>query len=101
MLFHGNSYLIEVFNTSLPPGHHIDAYTDPRYPNLITVTTPAPPSLGTMAPKISTGTQPAGAGGHLFMVLSLRLALPLLAYAPTHLSSDCNHHKLSRLLRRD
>jgi histone deacetylase complex regulatory component SIN3 len=44
MLFHGNPYLIEGFNTFLPPGYHINASADPRDPSLITVTTP----LGTM-----------------------------------------------------
>ena len=52
MLFHGNPYLIEGFNTFLPPGYHINASTDPRDPNLITVTTP----LGTMTSKIGAGT---------------------------------------------
>jgi paired amphipathic helix protein Sin3a len=51
MLFHGNPYLIEGFNTFLPPGYHINASTDPRDPNLITVTTP----LGTMTSKIGAG----------------------------------------------
>jgi paired amphipathic helix protein Sin3a len=52
MLFHGNPYLIEGFNTFLPPGYHINASTDPRDPNLITVTTP----LGTMTSKVGAGT---------------------------------------------
>jgi len=62
MLFHGNPYLIEGFNTFLPPGYHINASTDPRDPNLITVTTP----LGTMTSKINTGNQSAAAGGLSF-----------------------------------
>lgn len=53
MLFHGNPYLIEGFNTFLPPGYHINASADPLDPNLITVTTP----LGTMTSKIGAGTQ--------------------------------------------
>ncbi|KAI9457135.1 hypothetical protein F5148DRAFT_1223007 [Russula earlei] len=40
MLFHGNPYLIEGFNTFLPPGYHINASADPRDPSLVTVTTP-------------------------------------------------------------
>ncbi|KAI0275262.1 hypothetical protein BC834DRAFT_840132 [Gloeopeniophorella convolvens] len=57
MLFHGNPYLIEGFNTFLPPGYHINASADPRDPNLITVTTP----LGTMTSKIT-----GAAGGSYF-----------------------------------
>ncbi|KAI0308364.1 hypothetical protein B0F90DRAFT_164360 [Multifurca ochricompacta] len=59
MLFHGNPYLIEGFNTFLPPGYHINASADPRDPSLITVTTP----LGTMTSKISSGNHSGGAGG--------------------------------------
>jgi paired amphipathic helix protein Sin3a len=59
MLFHGNPYLIEGFNTFLPPGYHINASADPRDPSLITVTTP----LGTMTSKISSGTLSSGTGG--------------------------------------
>jgi Paired amphipathic helix repeat len=55
-LFHGNPYLIEGFNTFLPPGYHINASADPRHPNRITVITP----LGTMTSKIGAGTQSAG-----------------------------------------
>jgi len=58
MLFHGNPYLIEGFNTFLPPGYHINASTDPSDPSLITVTTP----LGTMTSKIGAGTH----GGSYF-----------------------------------
>ncbi|KAI0053407.1 hypothetical protein FA95DRAFT_1592176 [Auriscalpium vulgare] len=57
-LFHGNPYLIEGFNTFLPPGYHINASTDPRDPNLITVTTP----LGTMT---STALSRSGLPGSL------------------------------------
>lgn len=39
-LFHGNPYLIEGFNTFLPPGYHIHMSEDPRDPDIITVTTP-------------------------------------------------------------
>ncbi|KAH8992416.1 hypothetical protein EDB92DRAFT_1857823 [Lactarius akahatsu] len=56
MLFHGNPYLIEGFNTFLPPGYHINASADP---SLITVTTP----LGTVTSKISSGTHSAAVGG--------------------------------------
>ena len=56
MLFHGNPYLIEGFNTFLPPGYHINASADP---SLITVTTP----LGTVTSKISSGTIPPSVGG--------------------------------------
>jgi paired amphipathic helix protein Sin3a len=59
MLFHGNPYLIEGFNTFLPPGYHINASADP---SLITVTTP----LGTVTSKISSGTQSTGIGGPAF-----------------------------------
>ena len=59
MLFHGNPYLIEGFNTFLPPGYHINASADPRDPSLITVTTP----LGTMTSKISSETQSIVPGG--------------------------------------
>ena len=51
MLFHGNPYLIEGFNTFLPPGYYINTSTDPRDPNLITVTTP----LGTMTSRFGAG----------------------------------------------
>ncbi|KAH7914733.1 hypothetical protein BJ138DRAFT_1170371 [Hygrophoropsis aurantiaca] len=40
MLFHGNPYLIQGFNTFLPPGYRIEMSADPRDPNVITVTTP-------------------------------------------------------------
>jgi paired amphipathic helix protein Sin3a len=56
MLFRGNPYLIEGFNTFLPPGYHINASADP---SLITVTTPQ----GTVTSKISSGALSAGAGG--------------------------------------
>lgn len=59
MLFHGNPYLIEGFNTFLPPGYHINASSDPRDPGLITVTTP----LGTVTSKISSGTHSTVVGG--------------------------------------
>ena len=62
MLFHGNPYLIEGFNTFLPPGYHINASADPRDPGLITVTTP----LGTMTSKISSGSLLAAAGGQSY-----------------------------------
>lgn len=41
MLFHGNSDLIQGFNTFLPPGYRIEVSNDPNEPNLITVTTPS------------------------------------------------------------
>ncbi|EMD41871.1 hypothetical protein CERSUDRAFT_42152 [Gelatoporia subvermispora B] len=44
MLFHGNPYLIQGFNTFLPPGYRIELSTDPRNVDTITVTTP----MGTM-----------------------------------------------------
>ena len=50
-LFHGNPYLIEGFNTFLPPGYHISVLTDPHDPNLITVTTP----LGTITSNVGAG----------------------------------------------
>ncbi|KAF8274279.1 hypothetical protein EI94DRAFT_1768822 [Lactarius quietus] len=59
MLFHGNPYLIEGFNTFLPPGYHINASADP---SLITVTTP----LGTVTSKINSGTHSTGVGGPSF-----------------------------------
>ena len=40
MLFHGNPALIQGFNTFLPPGYRIEISSDPRDPNVITVTTP-------------------------------------------------------------
>ncbi|KAL4069818.1 hypothetical protein V8B97DRAFT_2104708 [Scleroderma yunnanense] len=40
MLFHGNPALIQGFNTFLPPGYRIEISSDPRDPNIITVTTP-------------------------------------------------------------
>lgn len=40
MLFHGNPLLIQGFNTFLPPGYRIEVSSDPRDPNVITVTTP-------------------------------------------------------------
>ncbi|KAG6335085.1 hypothetical protein ID866_3994 [Astraeus odoratus] len=40
MLFHGNPDLIQGFNTFLPPGYRIEISSDPRDPNVITVTTP-------------------------------------------------------------
>ncbi|OSX66922.1 hypothetical protein POSPLADRAFT_1077635, partial [Postia placenta MAD-698-R-SB12] len=40
MLFHSNPYLIQGFNTFLPPGYRIDVSTDPQNPGMITVTTP-------------------------------------------------------------
>jgi len=61
MLFHGNSYLIEGFNT-FPPGYHVHAIADPYDPSLIIVTTP----LGTMTSKIMPGNQSTGAGGPSF-----------------------------------
>ncbi|KAH9044289.1 hypothetical protein EDB85DRAFT_2070530 [Lactarius pseudohatsudake] len=56
MLFHGNPYLIEGFNTFLPPGYHINASADP---SLITVTTPS----GTVTSKVGSGTHSAAVGG--------------------------------------
>ncbi|KAI0315665.1 hypothetical protein OF83DRAFT_1061699 [Amylostereum chailletii] len=50
MLFHGNPYLIEGFNTFLPPGYHINA-SDTLDPHAITVTTP-------------TGIVKSSVGGH-------------------------------------
>jgi len=78
MLFHGNPYLIEGFNTFLPPGYHINASTDPRDPNLITVTTP----LGTMTSKISAGSQSAGAGGLSFFGSPLTFGPPAAGSRP-------------------
>ncbi|OCH87472.1 hypothetical protein OBBRIDRAFT_814100 [Obba rivulosa] len=49
MLFHGNPYLIQGFNTFLPPGYRIELSTDPRNLDTITVTTP----LGTMTQSTS------------------------------------------------
>lgn len=40
MLFNGNPYLIQGFNTFLPLGYRIDISVDPLDPNAITVTTP-------------------------------------------------------------
>jgi histone deacetylase complex regulatory component SIN3 len=40
MLFHGNPYLIEEFNTFLPTSYRINASVDPRDLGLITITTP-------------------------------------------------------------
>ncbi|OBZ85122.1 Transcriptional regulatory protein SIN3 [Choanephora cucurbitarum] len=39
-LFKGHPTLISGFNTFLPPGYRIECSTDPREPDLITVTTP-------------------------------------------------------------
>lgn len=50
MLFHGNPYLIQGFNTFLPPGYRIDMSADPRDPNVITVTTP----MGTTTQNTNT-----------------------------------------------
>jgi len=50
MLFHGNPYLIQGFNTFLPPGYRIDMSADPRDPNVITVTTP----MGTTTQSTNT-----------------------------------------------
>jgi paired amphipathic helix protein Sin3a len=72
MLFHGNPYLIEGFNTFLPPGYHINASADPRDPSLITVTTP----LGTMTSKISSGLQSTGAGALSFFGSPLSFGAP-------------------------
>ncbi|KZT08526.1 uncharacterized protein LAESUDRAFT_648466 [Laetiporus sulphureus 93-53] len=49
MLFHGNPYLIQGFNTFLPPGYRIELSTDPRNMDTITVTTP----MGIMTQNIS------------------------------------------------
>jgi len=49
MLFHGNPYLIQGFNTFLPPGYRIELSTDPRNMDTITVTTPE----GTLMQNIS------------------------------------------------
>ncbi|KAI0066497.1 hypothetical protein BV25DRAFT_1868189 [Artomyces pyxidatus] len=62
MLFHGNPYLIEGFNTFLPPGYHINASTDPHDPNLITVTTP----LGTMTSNVNALSRSGPPGGLSF-----------------------------------
>jgi paired amphipathic helix protein Sin3a len=40
-LFKGHPLLISGFNTFLPPGYRIECSTDPREPDLITVTTPS------------------------------------------------------------
>lgn len=53
MLFHGNPYLIQGFNTFLPPGYRIEMSADPHDPNIITVTTP----LGTTTQSTSTFEQ--------------------------------------------
>ncbi|KAH9964149.1 hypothetical protein BC827DRAFT_1356668 [Russula dissimulans] len=78
MLFHGNPYLIEGFNTFLPPGYHINASADPRDPNLITVTTP----LGTMTSKIPSGNPSASAGGPSFFGSPLPFAPPAAGSRP-------------------
>ncbi|CCL98092.1 uncharacterized protein FIBRA_00086 [Fibroporia radiculosa] len=49
MLFHGNPYLIQGFNTFLPPGYRIELSTDPRSLDTITVTTP----MGTITQSMS------------------------------------------------
>ncbi|KZT74953.1 hypothetical protein DAEQUDRAFT_720143 [Daedalea quercina L-15889] len=49
MLFHDNPYLIQGFNTFLPPGYRIEVSNDPRHMDTITVTTPT----GTMTQNIS------------------------------------------------
>jgi paired amphipathic helix protein Sin3a len=78
MLFHGNPYLIEGFNTFLPPGYHINASTDPRDPGLITVTTP----LGTMTSKISAGTLSAAAGALSYFTSPLPFGPPAAGSRP-------------------
>ncbi|KAH9950932.1 hypothetical protein B0H21DRAFT_720471 [Amylocystis lapponica] len=50
MLFHGNPYLIQGFNTFLPPGYRIELSTDSRNMDTILVTTPG----GTTSHKLST-----------------------------------------------
>ncbi|KAF8268551.1 paired amphipathic helix [Lactarius quietus] len=40
-LFHGNPYLIEGFNTFLPPGYFIEVSSDSQSSEVITVTTPS------------------------------------------------------------
>ena len=40
-LFQGNTFLIQGFNTFLPPGYRIEVSSDPRHQNTIMVTTPA------------------------------------------------------------
>lgn len=49
MLFHDNPYLIQGFNTFLPPGYRIEISNDPRNMDTITVTTP----MGVMTQNIS------------------------------------------------
>ncbi|KAF8486434.1 hypothetical protein DFH94DRAFT_184029 [Russula ochroleuca] len=56
MLFHGNLYLIDRFNTFLPPGYCINPFAYPRDPSLTSVTTP----IGTITSKIGTGIQSPG-----------------------------------------
>ncbi|KAI0347668.1 hypothetical protein BDW22DRAFT_1319555 [Trametopsis cervina] len=51
-LFQGNPFLIQGFNTFLPPGYRIDVSSDPRNQNTIMVTTPA----GTMTTNTMDGT---------------------------------------------
>src|SRR5712672_4347592 len=92
MLFHGNPCLIEGFNTFLPPGYHINASTDPRDPNLITVTTP----LGTMTSKIG-----AGGGGSSYFGSPLPFGPPAAGSRPESPLARLHPLKLSRPLRRD
>ncbi|KAA1467807.1 hypothetical protein DENSPDRAFT_770847 [Dentipellis sp. KUC8613] len=54
VLFHGNPYLIQGFNTFLPPGYHINCTTDVHNVNLITVTTP----MGTMTSSTNSLSHP-------------------------------------------
>ncbi|KAL6304795.1 hypothetical protein BKA93DRAFT_817270 [Sparassis latifolia] len=49
MLFHGNPYLIQGFNTFLPPGYRIELSTDPLNLDTITVMTP----VGTITQSIT------------------------------------------------
>lgn len=59
-LFKGHPTLISGFNTFLPPGYRIECSTDPREPDLITVTTPSgvTTTTGRIHPEMNHGPPP-------------------------------------------
>jgi len=102
MLFHGNPYLIQGFNTFLPPGYRIEMSADPLDPNIITVTTPLGTTTqstntfeqisrvtrDTTASKSSLSLPPTGGPGFPFQPISRSMTPSMAPYHVPHMSQS-------------
>ncbi|KAG0702743.1 hypothetical protein DFH29DRAFT_920208 [Suillus ampliporus] len=106
MLFHGNPYLIQGFNTFLPPGYRIEMSADPRDPNIITVTTPLGTTTqstsafeqisrvtrDTVASKSSLPLPPTNGPGFPFQPITRSMTPSMTPYQVPHMSQPMDTH---------